>query len=242
MRKDIDFVFLWCDGADPKFLEQKKKRMKEVWSPTIEEENGNVRFEQFDELKYALRSIWKYAPWFHRIYLVTNNQVPNWLKQCPKISIVDHKDIIPSQYRPSFSSICIEMFLDRIPDLSEFFVYSNDDMILNRPVVPSDFFDKADKPLVWVNCRYAKKREKSLKQMFQDATVEAWFKSLICSWNLYRKKREAKFLFLFRHMAWMLTGFQYFVRSIRFFQNYCAIILRLFAQAKNFRGFCSHIL
>ncbi|MGC3978754.1 MAG: hypothetical protein QM751_11310 [Paludibacteraceae bacterium] len=63
------------------------------------------------------------------------------------IIIVDHK-VIFSGYEdilPVFNSLSIENCLYRIPDLSENFVYFNDDFFLMRPIKPSDWFrdDKA---------------------------------------------------------------------------------------------------
>ena len=33
----------------------------------------------FQELRYSLRSVEKYAPWVRNIYIVTNGQIPYWL-------------------------------------------------------------------------------------------------------------------------------------------------------------------
>lgn len=102
MQTAIDFVFSWCDGADPDFVRQKAQRMKEVRPELITENIGDIRYVQFDELKYALRSVNQFAPWFHHIFVVTNNQRPKWLIDHPKISIVDHKDIIPKDLNRFF--------------------------------------------------------------------------------------------------------------------------------------------
>ena len=67
MQTAIDFVFLWCDGSDPDFVRQKAQRMKEVRPELITENIGDIRYVQFDELKYALRSVNQFAPWFHHI-------------------------------------------------------------------------------------------------------------------------------------------------------------------------------
>lgn len=42
------------------------------------------RYRDNQELRYSLRSIYRYAPWVRRIYIVTNGQVPNW---CPAFSL-----------------------------------------------------------------------------------------------------------------------------------------------------------
>lgn len=50
------------------------------------------RFADNDELKYSLRSLEKFAPWFRYVYVVTNGQIPNWLNlNNERIKIVTHK-------------------------------------------------------------------------------------------------------------------------------------------------------
>ena len=46
----------------------------------------------------------------------------------------------PEEYLPTFNSHTIEMNLHRIKGLSEQFVYFNDDMFINKPMKPRDFF------------------------------------------------------------------------------------------------------
>jgi len=42
----------------------------------------------------------------------------------------------------SINSSVIEFFLNKIPGLSEFFIYSNDDVFFLRPMIQSDFFSE----------------------------------------------------------------------------------------------------
>lgn len=82
--------------------------MKEVRLELITENIGDIRYVQFDELKYALRSVNQFAPWFHHIFVVTNNQRPKWLIDHPKISVVDHKEIIPKDLQPVFHPFALK--------------------------------------------------------------------------------------------------------------------------------------
>ena len=182
-------VFLWCDGSDPKFIERKIDRMKEARPDIVEENVGDIRYVQYDELKYALRSVDLYAPWVRHIFIVTNGQRPSWLADHPKVSIVDHKEIIPSNLLPTFSSICIEMYIDRIQGLSEQFIYGNDDMILNRPLEPGDFFTSDGKPIVWMSKEQEQKISPHVaSQILNDSRINNWQKTVIRAWDLYRKK------------------------------------------------------
>lgn len=103
------------------------------------------RFEDNQELKYSLRSVWVNAPWIRRIYLVTNGQIPNWLNiNNPKLYLVPHSSIFKNQsHLPTFSSPSIEANIHRIPGLSEHFIYLNDDVMFGNTIHPSDFYTSA---------------------------------------------------------------------------------------------------
>lgn len=144
---DIDLVYLWVDGNDQAW--QAKRNKLTGNTETRVDVNCKGRYADNDELKYSLRSIEKYAPWIRNIYIVTDNQTPRWLDTShPKIHIVDHTDIMPPECLPCFNSCLIEHFIWRIPDLSEHFLYANDDMLLNKSVLPSDFFATDGLPIV----------------------------------------------------------------------------------------------
>lgn len=185
----IDFVYLWCDGSDPVFARQKLARMKQANPALVDENIGDVRYIQYDELRYALRSVYTYAPWFRHIFIVTNHQRPSWLADCPTISIVDHTEIIPSNLLPTFSSIGIEMYLDRIPGLSEHFIYANDDTMLNRPLEPSNFFSEEGKPIVWMSKPSGKDfTPKNSGEILGNHSINDWKQTLARAWDFYRKK------------------------------------------------------
>lgn len=132
---NIDFVIPWVDGNDPQW---RKERNRYSNTPVDSDE---CRFRDWDLLRYWFRAVEAYAPWVNRIHLVTWNQIPPWLNiSHPKLHLVDHRDFIPEEYFPTFSSHTIELNFHRIADLSEYFVYFNDDMFLNAPVETEDFF------------------------------------------------------------------------------------------------------
>lgn len=131
----IDFVIPWVDGADKEWQRQKS----EFTGQPINE--NDVRYRDWGIIKYWFRSVEKYAPWVNKIYFVTCGQVPDWLNvKHEKLCIVNHRDYIPEQYLPTFSANPIELNLHRITGLSEYFVYFNDDMIINKEVFCSDFY------------------------------------------------------------------------------------------------------
>ena len=125
---DVDLVYLWVNGNDPEW--QAKRNACIGTAETQRGVNCKGRYADNDELKYSLRSVAQYAPWIHKIYIVTDNQVPLWLDTSnPKVRIVDHKEIMPEICLPCFNSAVIEHFLYNIPGLSEHFLYANDDML-----------------------------------------------------------------------------------------------------------------
>ncbi len=134
----IDIVLPWVDPNDPAWQKEKRKYSKTV---NAEEDAREIRFRDWNNLKYVFRSIEKCAPWVNKIHFVTCGQTPEWLNvNHPKLHPVSHKDYIPEEYLPTFSSHVIELNMHRIPELSERFIYFNDDMFLLRPVEPTDFF------------------------------------------------------------------------------------------------------
>lgn len=131
----IDAVFTWVDKRDPGWQD---KWNREFPTTTLDAD----RFTSNDELLYAVRSIAKYAPWFRRVYVVTNCARPEYFPPDSPVTWVDHEAVFPDPaVLPVFNSHAIESCLHRITDLSEHFVYFNDDMLLNQPCYASDFFD-----------------------------------------------------------------------------------------------------
>ena len=133
----VDFVVIWVDGSDKKWLKEKNKYS----SVRVDVSNSVNRFRDWDILKYWFRGVEKYAPWVNNIYFVTWGHLPKWLNtENSKLKIVNHKDFIPDDYLPTFSSHTIELNLHRIKGLSENFVYFNDDMFIINEVNKEDYF------------------------------------------------------------------------------------------------------
>ena len=143
----IDLVYLWVDGNDPKW----QAKRNSFFGRKVENSSSNFngRYANNDELKYSLRSVERYAPWFRKIFIVTDDQTPEWLDiENPKIKIIDHKEILPHESLPCFNASVIEHFLHKISDLSEHFLFSNDDTFFNKTVIPADFFAEDGFPIV----------------------------------------------------------------------------------------------
>lgn len=153
MERKIDLVYLWLDGNDKKWRREKQKWLAIESGNAIPSNAGTdeARWRENDELRYSLRSAEKFAPWINHIYIVTGfGHVPKWLNtKHPKITIVDHSEIMPADCLPTFNSGAIEACVTNIPGLSDFFLLANDDMFFGRDVDPSYFFTEKGHPIIW---------------------------------------------------------------------------------------------
>lgn len=136
MSLTVDIVMPWVDGADPVWLEEKRK-----YSPNEGEDANINRYRDWGLLKFWFRSVEKYAPWVNKIHFITCGHLPNWLNtENPKLHIVRHEDYIPREFLPVFSSHPIELNMHRIEGLSDSFIYFNDDFFFSDYVSIDDFF------------------------------------------------------------------------------------------------------
>lgn len=144
MNFKIDIVVSWVNSNDQKWQAKMNHQLQLMGKEQlmIDEE----RYYEFGFFKYWFRSIEKFASWINHVYVLTDDQRPDFFQETNKVTVVDHTEIIPKKYLPTFSSSVIELFLDKIPGISEHFIYFNDDMFLNAPVLPDDFFDKNGVP------------------------------------------------------------------------------------------------
>lgn len=138
MQNKVDFVIIWVDGNDPAWRKEKNKYKGVL---TKEEDDSEHRYRDWDNLQYWFRGVEKFCPWVRTVHFVTWGHLPNWLNtENSKLHVVNHKDYIPEQYLPTFSSHTIELNLHRIEGLSDQFVYFNDDMFIIKPTTETDFF------------------------------------------------------------------------------------------------------
>jgi hypothetical protein len=152
----IDFVITWVDGSDPDHVAARARFARED-ADTHRHAADQTRFRDNGEIYYLIASILKYAPFVRRIHLITDDQKPPLLDSfavaglCDPafIDLVSHETIFRGLdvARPTFNSRVIEAAMWRIPGLSEHFIYANDDMFLNAPVSPENFF-RDGKPIL----------------------------------------------------------------------------------------------
>lgn len=140
----IDAVILWVDGNDKNYQEKIIPYLKNIDS--IKSTKFKSKYDQVDEIKFTIDSILKFASYIRNIYVVTDNQTPNFLlnnnQVYKNVSIIDHKIIFSDyeNYLPVFNCRPIETCIYRIPNLAEHFIYFNDDFSLINNTTPNDFF------------------------------------------------------------------------------------------------------
>ena len=164
-HEPVDVVYTWVNGSDPwmlsnihhyKALEEEDADAPPRSSSTAtftttasagpseekEDKANPSRFQDNQELRYSLRSLWRNAGWVRNVYVVTNGQIPSWLNlDHPRLRVVPHHDLYTNlTHLPVFASPSIECHLHRIPGLSERFIYMNDDVFFGKTIHPEDFY------------------------------------------------------------------------------------------------------
>jgi hypothetical protein len=193
----IDWVYLWVDGSDEMWLAKKNAALSKIERPLAQSSASENRWRDNSELKYSLRSVEKFAPWINHVFIVTDGQTPKWLNvDNKKITVVDHKEIIQADRLPLFNANAIEMFLWKIPGLSEHFLYANDDMFFGKPAEPSFFFDENGNPIVIM-----KERRRKFKNTDDQAQVSTrlYMVKAARTIKFAYKKLNKKFNLAFKH-------------------------------------------
>jgi len=190
LNEPVDAVYTWVNGSDPDFQSSLKGTQFEMKAPS-KEDMHNQRFQDFNQLKYSIRSIEMYAPWIRNIYIITNGQKPSWAKmEHPNIFVVYHKDIFQEETDlPTFNSMAIEVHLHQIAGLSRRFIYFNDDFSFQAPVCMSDFWTEEKGYKVYQNGPVPKKvldkkcSEECVSVKLGDGTCDKECNTLACLWD-----------------------------------------------------------
>ena len=134
----IDYVVPMVFNDDPSWRDGLRKIGKSYDETNTEE---TVRYRSWGTERLLIKAVKKNMPWLRRIYvlLAQESQKKSWMDE-EGVCVVYHREIIPSQFLPTFNSRTIEMFLKNIPNISEQFIYGNDDMFPLSPMEQEDFF------------------------------------------------------------------------------------------------------
>lgn len=140
----VDIVYLWVNGNDAQWRSRRRLAQQRL-TPACQVDmaiysNVEGRFRDNDELRHSLRALEQFFPDHGHVYLVTDRQTPTWLCQHPRLTVVDHCELIPGRSLPTFDSGHIESYIHRIPHLTERYIYFNDDVFLGAPLDLRNWF------------------------------------------------------------------------------------------------------
>jgi hypothetical protein len=143
---DVDIVYTWVKDDEHFNIE------KSNWARMLNYKNVNQkdRFKENQELKYSLRSLVKNFPYFRNIYIVVKDgQVPTYLQFNNNLNLINHSTIIENHYLPTFNSMAIEACIHKIPNLSEYYLYFNDDLMILKNLTIEYFIDEKGLPYMF---------------------------------------------------------------------------------------------
>lgn len=134
----MSMIYTWVDGSDTSY-----RKLRDSYT---HKKGVSARERNHGELRYSIKSVRKYMPWYKgQIYIVTPGMKPQWINEEPEIKIINQNDIIPKHLQPTFNTNIIELYLHKIPGITEYFVHMNDDYLINKPLQPTDFFSQGKK-------------------------------------------------------------------------------------------------
>lgn len=141
-EKKIDIVYTFVNPYD------------NIWMSKYRKYNNNIDHIRFDfgseQILFSLKTVKKYMGWVNKIFIVSDNQKLHIQDSflLKKIVYIDHKEIIPKEYLPTFNSYTIEAHIGDIEELGEYFLYLNDDMFFGDNIMYADLFEKNTDKLI----------------------------------------------------------------------------------------------
>eukprot|EP00808_Paulinella_micropora_P000556 g16171.t1 len=151
----VDFVLTWINGTHPELeknakistAKQNQRDPRSFLSRVIK------RARDYGSLKYAIRSIERYAPWYNHIYIISKWRLrPNWMKEnTPKLTILAEEDLLPPEAPVIFNSNVVDSLFGRIPGISKCFIYMNDDYLIVNPTEKSTWCTQTQLPVVFLS-------------------------------------------------------------------------------------------
>jgi hypothetical protein len=136
----FDAVFTWIDPTDPVF--QSARASARQGYDLNDEFGGKNRFFSIGEIYLAIELLNRNVAKLNRIFIVTPNDKSRFdstrlsIEARARLVFIKHEDLLGDTIKlPCFNSDAIESQLHRIPDISEYFVYLNDDFFITKKTV-----------------------------------------------------------------------------------------------------------
>ena len=164
----IDFVYLWVNGSEEAFQATKKPFEENSVLNDIEgkwiSSHGVNRYRDWDELRYAVRSVEKHASTFrNQIQIIVNSvkgtesgkQIPTWLNDKAHtrstVKIMSQEEFMDKKAQaclPTFNSLTIENQLFNTPSDTDYMFALSDDMLLGSQHAASDIISPLFGPVM----------------------------------------------------------------------------------------------
>ena len=142
----IDIVYTYVDSTDEAWKLQKEKDINN----TVEASKSDCECRynsSLNELLYSIRSLEMFfKDKYNKIYLVTNNgKLPKFFKEHDNIIVLLYSELLGNT---TYNSNSIESVLHEIPNLSEYYLYFNDDFMLLKNLNIDDLISNNNE-LIW---------------------------------------------------------------------------------------------
>lgn len=145
------------------YIDFSQKEIRDLYRQVSGEEYKSNVNKNYIDFALLLRLVLKNMPFIGKLHVVCkdaqnlSDDTEALMKESDgRIVRVNESEFMPEGF-VTFSSACIELFMWRIPDLAEQFIYGNDDMIPLNELKESDFF-KEGKPVMqfgWQNSSFS---------------------------------------------------------------------------------------
>lgn len=199
-RPEVDVVYTWVDGSDPKHKEARNKHLgNKPGNPKTPRPHvssvESCRWRNSGEIAASIRSVLTFAPWVRNIVIVCSLGQSPQLDIDPKeweggpsheIIVVQDETICPVV--PVFNSHAIEANLHRIPGLADRFIYFCDDMFIGAPTLYATFYDPVThRPRVFIGNTQLSAGPNFVARK-RSGTIPAWYAARVNNFaNLNQK-------------------------------------------------------
>lgn len=174
MNEPIDIVVTYLNSKDKKWNEDFNYYKNLELGLDIQKESnkqafGDERIRDWEFLKYWFRGVENNCSWVRKVFFIVQNEnhVPEWLDlDNPKLRVVYHDEYIPEELLPTFNTMTIELYINRIKDLSNNYVICNDDFFFLNEIKEERFF-RENKAVHQDNRVYYKYYDDNLGEFYQ---------------------------------------------------------------------------
>lgn len=140
----MDYVIAFVDSNTPGWEEEAEKyAIAEHDAGSLDDDlSGPCRYRKIVPVRLQVELIRKFMPFINKIFITVPNKehlAAEDFSGLGDVIIVENKDHIPEEFLPTFNAFVVEYFLDRIPGLSDEFIYSNDDVYVSGPLSRTNF-------------------------------------------------------------------------------------------------------